>query len=424
MSMEPDTNRPEDGGGDDKQKQQLGLGWRSLLFFLALLALNYTLAAVFYAQSAKQRIAVPYTPTFLTQVRDGNVKSVTAKGGSIQGTFKHAVKYPPSDEQLKPSTEFSTEQPTFASSEQLYQLLEENHVTVTAKPLETSTPWWQTLLVGFGPALLFVGLYAWAIRKYGGSMGGGLFTMGKATPKQYEASHESVSFADVAGIDEAKEELTEIVDFLRDPNKYSKLGARIPRGVLLTGAPGTGKTLLARAVAGEANVPFFSMSASEFVEMIVGVGASRVRDLFAQAKAAAPAIIFIDEIDAIGRSRSSGAYGGGNDEREQTLNQILTEMDGFGATTGVIVLAATNRPDVLDSALLRPGRFDRRVAVQAARQGRPPADPRRPHARAPARGRRRPRSGSRRPPSAWSEPTSPTSPTRPRCSPRGGSTSR
>jgi cell division protease FtsH len=174
-----------------------------------------------------------------------------------------------------------------------------------------------------------------------------------------------VTFADVAGIDEAKEELTEVVDFLREPDKYRKLGAHIPRGVLLTGQPGTGKTLLAKAVAGEAGVPFFSMSASEFVEMIVGVGASRVRDLFKQAKDAAPSIVFIDEIDAIGRSRSSGAFSGGNDEREQTLNQILTEMDGFDASTGVIVLAATNRPDVLDSALLRPGRFDRRVPVQA-----------------------------------------------------------
>jgi cell division protease FtsH len=202
------------------------------------------------------------------------------------------------------------------------------------------------------------------MQKYGQSAGG-MFSFGQAKAKKYEPAKEKTTFADVAGIEEAKEELAEVVDFLRDPDKYRKLGARIPRGVLLTGEPGTGKTLLARAVAGEASVPFFSMSASEFVEMIVGVGASRVRDLFAQAKAAAPSIIFIDEIDAIGRSRASGVYGGGNDEREQTLNQILTEMDGFDPSTGVIVLAATNRPDVLDSALLRPGRFDRRVAVQA-----------------------------------------------------------
>jgi cell division protease FtsH len=192
-----------------------------------------------------------------------------------------------------------------------------------------------------------------------------MFGFGRAKAKQYEPTTERVTFDDVAGIEEAEQELAEVVDFLRDPAKYTKLGARIPRGVLLSGSPGTGKTLLARAVAGEAGVPFFSMSASEFVEMIVGVGASRVRDLFAQAKAAAPSIVFIDEIDAIGRSRGSGAFSGANDEREQTLNQILTEMDGFDASTGVIVLAATNRPDVLDPALLRPGRFDRRVTVQA-----------------------------------------------------------
>jgi cell division protease FtsH len=190
-----------------------------------------------------------------------------------------------------------------------------------------------------------------------------MFSFGRAKPTQYEPTKEGVSFDDVAGIDEAEQELAEVVDFLRDPTKYRRLGARIPRGVLLSGSPGTGKTLLARAVAGEAGVPFFSMSASEFVEMIVGVGASRVRDLFDQAKKAAPSIVFVDEIDAIGRSRGSGVFSGANDEREQTLNQILTEMDGFDAATGVIVLAATNRPDVLDPALLRPGRFDRRVTI-------------------------------------------------------------
>jgi cell division protease FtsH len=190
-----------------------------------------------------------------------------------------------------------------------------------------------------------------------------MFSFGKTKARKYEPTTERVTFKDVAGIDEAKDELAEVVDFLRDPDKYRKLGAHIPRGVLLTGSPGTGKTLLARAVAGEAGVSFFSMSASEFVEMIVGVGASRVRDLFAQAKAAAPSIVFIDEIDAIGRSRSSGAFSGSNDEREQTLNQILTEMDGFEANLAVIVLGATNRPEILDAALLRPGRFDRRVAV-------------------------------------------------------------
>ena len=219
---------------------------------------------------------------------------------------------------------------------------------------------------------------------------GSMFSFGSSKAKKYEPTTERVTFADVAGIDEAKEELAEVVDFLRDPDKYRKLGARIPRGVLLTGNPGTGKTLLAKAVAGEAGVPFFSMSASEFVEMIVGVGASRVRDLFKQAEEAAPSIIFIDEIDAIGRSRSSSAYSGANDEREQTLNQILTEMDGFDASTGVIVLAATNRPDVLDSALLRPGTLRPPRAGSGAGQAGPRADPARPHARPPARAGRRP----------------------------------
>jgi cell division protease FtsH len=199
-----------------------------------------------------------------------------------------------------------------------------------------------------------------------------LGSFGRSRARRYQPSSERVTFADAAGIDEAKGELTEIVDFLKNPERYRRLGGRIPRGVLLSGPPGTGKTLLARAVAGEANVPFFSMSASEFIEAIVGVGASRVRDLFAKAKAASPAIIFIDELDAVGRSRSAGiAGGGGGDEREQTLNQILTEMDGFDPSAGVIVLASTNRPDILDAALLRPGRFDRRVAVQAPdRNGR------------------------------------------------------
>jgi cell division protease FtsH len=225
----------------------------------------------------------------------------------------------------------------------------------------------ESLLYGFGPTLLFLLLIFWFMRRAAASGGaGGLMSFGRSRARRVEAADQRVTFADVAGIDEAKEELTEIVDFLRNPEKYLRLGGRIPRGVLLSGAPGTGKTLLARAVAGEAGVPFFQMSASEFVEMIVGVGASRVRDLFQQAKAAAPAIIFIDELDAIGRSRAGGGanISGGHDEREQTLNQILTEMDGFDPRTGVIVLGATNRPEVLDPALLRPGRFDRRVAVQ------------------------------------------------------------
>ena len=340
-------------------------GWlnrRTVAYFLGLLALNYILASAFV--NGASRVEIPYNPTFLQQVGNGNVASIGAKESAIQGTFKRAVRYPASDKNANPTTRFKTEVPQFANTDSLDQLLRDHGVVVKAQP--AGTPWWQTLLYSVGPALLFIGLWIWVIRR-SGSMAGGMFSMGKAKPRQYEPTTERVSFEDVAGIDEAEEELAEVVDFLRDAGKYRKLGARIPRGVLLTGAPGTGKTLLARAVAGEAGVPFFSMSASEFVEMIVGVGASRVRDLFAQAKSAAPSIIFVDEIDAIGRSRGTSVAGssGANDEREQTLNQILTEMDGFDASTGVVVLAATNRADVLDPALLRPGRFDRRVTVQA-----------------------------------------------------------
>ncbi|HZD71962.1 MAG TPA: ATP-dependent zinc metalloprotease FtsH [Actinomycetes bacterium] len=334
------------------------------MFVLLLLGLNYLLASMFFTTTAKPRVDIPYSPTFMAQVRSGNVATITSKGTAIQGSFKRELRYPPTDANAKATTEFKTEVPGFANTDNLDRLLQQKGVVVTAKPLESSTPWWLNLLVSFGPTLLFVALWIWLLRRSAGAGGSGIFSFGKAKPKQYEPTKERVTFADVAGIDEAQQELAEVVDFLRDPGKYRKLGARIPRGALLTGAPGTGKTLLARAVAGEAGVAFFSMSASEFVEMIVGVGASRVRDLFAQAKKAAPSIVFVDEIDAIGRSRGSGVFSGANDEREQTLNQILTEMDGFDASTGVVVLAATNRPDVLDPALLRPGRFDRRVTIQ------------------------------------------------------------
>ena len=346
---------------DDKTKKSPKLGRREIGTLLLLLALNWGLVLMLYGVAARQRVAIPYSPTFIAQVRAGNVATVTAQEAAIQGTLKHAIRYPATDKNASRTTDFSTRVPDFANTKALDTLLQREGVVVTAKA-PPGTPFWETLLAGIGPTLLFFGLWYWIMRQSGS---GSMFSFGKTKARKYEPTEEHVSFADVAGIDEAKEELTEVVDFLRDPEKYRKLGAHIPRGVLLTGAPGTGKTLLARAVAGEADVPFFSMSASEFVEMIVGVGASRVRDLFEQAKAAAPSIIFIDEIDAIGRSRGSGVFSGANDEREQTLNQILTEMDGFDASTGVIVLAATNRADVLDSALLRPGRFDRRVPVQA-----------------------------------------------------------
>jgi cell division protease FtsH len=355
------TGSPESPRKEDEKAPQR-LSWHDAGVFLVLLLANYLIVSLLFSAAATPRVEIPYRPTFMAQLRDGNVETITSKGLGIEGTFKEAVQYPNAD--AVATTDFSTEVPEFADQAELDRLVQEQGVEVTAEPAVRETPLWMTFLMYFGPTLVFFGLwYAYMRRAGGGAMG--MFSLGRSQAKQYEPTTESVTFDDVAGIEEAEQELAEVVDFLRDPAKYTKLGARIPRGVLLSGSPGTGKTLLARAVAGEAGVPFFSMSASEFVEMIVGVGASRVRDLFAQAKAAAPSIVFIDEIDAIGRSRSSGAYGGANDEREQTLNQILTEMDGFDASTGVIVLAATNRPDVLDSALLRPGRFDRRVMVQA-----------------------------------------------------------
>ena len=339
-----------------------GLGRRWVVIVLVLFALNFWISSLF--PSEKERIRVPYTPTFLAQVRAGNVDEISSRGATIQGSFKQDVKYPPAEKDAKSSKNFDTEIPTFANTDELSRLLQDNDVTINAKPPEEGRSLIANLLLGFGPTLLLIAIFVWFFRRAAQAGGGGMLgSFGRSRAKRIEPSQQMVTFDDVAGIDEAKAELTEIVDFLKNPDKYSRLGGRIPRGVLLSGLPGTGKTLLARAVAGEAGVPFFSMSASEFVEMIVGVGASRVRDLFVQAKEAAPAIIFIDELDAIGRARGGGASLGGNDEREQTLNQILTEMDGFDPAIGVIVLAATNRPEILDPALLRPGRFDRRVTV-------------------------------------------------------------
>jgi cell division protease FtsH len=355
----PDASAPPPPrGSSPRRTPRLGFAW--IVFALVLLGLNFYFSS--RATQPPSRVRIPYSPFFLNQVREGNVEAIMSKGTAIQGNFDKKVKYA----DKKPSTRFRTEIPAFADTDALSRLLEEKRVVVNAQPLDTGAPWWQNLLLGFGPTILFVFLLFWLLRRAGNAQNL-LGTFGRSRARRYAPSGDRVTFADVAGIDEAKAELSEVVDFLRKPDKYRELGARIPHGVLLAGAPGTGKTLLARAVAGEANVPFFSLAASEFVEAIVGVGASRVRDLFKEAKEAAPSIIFIDELDAIGRSRTSGVAGfsGGNDEREQTLNQILTEMDGFDSSTNVIVIAATNRPDVLDAALLRPGRFDRRVAVQA-----------------------------------------------------------
>ena len=329
-----------------------------IVLALGLLAINIVFGM--RAGQPPSRVRVPYTPFFLQQVRAGHVKDITSKGTAIQGTFTQPVQF----EDRKPTTRFKTEIPAFANNDELAALLQRKAVVVNAQPLDSGPPWWQSLLLGFGPTILFVFLLVWLMRRAGNAQNI-LGQFGRSRARRYQPSGDAVTFADVAGIDEAKSELSEVVDFLKNPDKYRRLGGRIPRGVLLSGLPGTGKTLLARAVAGEADVPFFSMAASEFVEAIVGVGAARVRDLFKEAKAVGRAIVFIDELDAIGRSRTSGVGGfsGGNDEREQTLNQILTEMDGFDSSTNVIVLGATNRPEVLDPALLRPGRFDRRVSV-------------------------------------------------------------
>ncbi len=340
---------------------------RFLWFVAILLALNWLTVLFFQPSTGEPRVTVPFNPFFLTEVQSGHVKSISTKGDTVQGTFTVKLRYPASDEKATPTKQFATQIPTFWNDSQLSALLKEKNVEINAKSTTTSQSLLAEILLGFGPTLLIVGLFLLFARRAarGGGAMGALGNFGRSQARRVDPEKIRVTFADVAGIDEAKAELTEIVDFLRDPDRYGRLGGRMPHGVLLSGQPGTGKTLLARAVAGEAHAAFFSISASEFIEAIVGVGASRVRDLFAKAKEAAPAIIFIDELDAIGRSRQgSVAVTGANDEREQTLDQILTELDGFEPAEAVVVLAATNRPDVLDSALLRPGRFDRRVAVQ------------------------------------------------------------
>jgi cell division protease FtsH len=345
----------------DPPRRRLPFSWWFWPLLIAALIANQIIFS--RVSEPPGRLTVSYT-FFRQQVATNNVAEISATGTTVQGEFRR-VTAPPKGMSGRPSTRFATEVPTFADNPQLDRLLTAHRVVVNAHPVDSSPPFWEQLLLGFGPTLLLVGLFVLLARRASGAAGGGpLGAFGRSRAKRYEQQAERrVTFEDVAGIEEAEEELVEVVDFLRNPQKYTRLGARVPRGVLLSGPPGTGKTLLARAVAGEAGVPFFSIAASEFIEAIVGVGASRVRDLFQQAKAAAPAIIFIDELDAIGRARGGGTALGGHDEREQTLNQILTEMDGFTGSEGVIVIASTNRPDVLDAALLRPGRFDRRVAV-------------------------------------------------------------
>jgi len=310
------------------------------------LVIALVLMTVFNQFSARQQqnTSVEYSQ-FIEEVKQGNVAKVTIEGRVLKGVKSNGAKF----------TTYSPSDPWLVSD------LLKAGVIIEAKP-EEEPSLLMNIFVSWFPMLLLIGVWIFFMRQMQGGGRGGAFSFGKSRARMLDESTNPVTFADVAGCEEAKEEVSELVEFLRDPSKFQKLGGRIPRGVLMVGSPGTGKTLLARAIAGEAKVPFFSISGSDFVEMFVGVGAARVRDMFEQAKKHAPCIVFIDEIDAVGRQRGAG-LGGGNDEREQTLNQLLVEMDGFETGVGVIVIAATNRPDVLDPALLRPGRFDRQVVV-------------------------------------------------------------
>jgi cell division protease FtsH len=333
--------------------------WRTwLVVAVILLACNVIAAAV--NNAGQHHVAVSYS-AFETQIDAGNVPAIALDGHTITGSFRSPITVPAAKGgDTKSVTDFSTQVPSFGDPS-LLPLLREKNVEVTVKPPNANSGLLINLAISFLPILLLVGFMFFMTRRIGAGQDQ-IFSFGQARARLYNKEQPAVTFADVAGVETAQQELEEIVDFLRDPQKFSRLGGKMPKGILLAGPPGTGKTLLARAVAGEAHVPFFNLSGSEFVEMLVGVGASRVRDLFAKAKAAAPAIIFVDELDAVGRQRGAG-LGGGHDEREQTLNQLLVEMDGFDPRLAVIVMAATNRPDVLDPALLRPGRFDRTVTL-------------------------------------------------------------
>ncbi|WP_084704058.1 ATP-dependent zinc metalloprotease FtsH [Phaeacidiphilus oryzae] len=353
---------PENGGDGDRNGRQQPpnrrISWvRLVLTAVVVFLLTELLLSVF--GNGGNNTSITYTE-FNKQLNAGQVTEIYAKGDQIQGKLKEPQPVP--GDSKKTYREFTTLRPTWANDD-LYGTLQRKNVTVDAEPVVQQQSLWANLLISLAPMLILVVLWIVIARRMGGAMGGGMGFGRKAPPKPVQAENiKRTTFADVAGIDEVKGELTEVVDFLKRPQAYRRMGAKMPRGVLLAGPPGTGKTLLARAVAGEAGVPFFSASASEFIEMIVGVGASRVRELFGEARKVAPSIIFIDEIDTIGRTRGGNTMGG-HDEREQTLNQILTEMDGFSGAEGVVVIAATNRADVLDKALLRPGRFDRTVTV-------------------------------------------------------------
>ncbi|MCB1693066.1 MAG: ATP-dependent zinc metalloprotease FtsH [Pseudomonadales bacterium] len=344
----PDTLPPpgSDKPGQDNQRISL-LDPHNWLWLVVLFSLWY-----FYSDQTRSTAETIAYSQFKAAVRESHVKSITFRGDQILGTYTEGSD-PPRFVAVVPAV----------PDDDLLPLLEEKGVTIAAE--SSQQPRWLQLLLGLLPWLLIGGFFIYSTRVMQQRMGGagGLFSFGKSRAKRYEHTASAVTYDDVAGLDSAKQDLQEIIDFLRNPDRFRKLGARMPRGILLMGPPGTGKTLLAKATANEAGVPFFSVSGSEFIEMYVGVGASRVRDMFAEARANAPALIFIDEIDSVGRVRGTGV-GGGHDEREQTLNQILAEMDGFSREEAVVVLAATNRPDVLDPALLRPGRFDRKVTLE------------------------------------------------------------
>lgn len=326
--------------------------WLLIAFFLASWLWDFSQGAL------NEGTKISYS-TFREQLGQGNIKEVTVRGEEIQGVFKKPVAQPAQDEQKKEIQDFITIIPSFGD-DQLMLLLESQNVEVHAEPQQDFAFW--GLLLGLLPFLLLIG-FGWFMIRGMRSQGQNFFSMASSKARLYEKSNnEKTTFDDVAGAAGAKQELREIVEYLKHPSRFQQLGGAMPKGVLLVGPPGTGKTLLARAVAGEANVPFYSITGSDFMEMFVGVGASRVRNMFKDAKKVAPSIIFIDELDSIGRMRGAG-LGGGHDEREQTLNQLLSEMDGFEPNASVIILAATNRPDILDPALLRPGRFDRRVTV-------------------------------------------------------------
>jgi cell division protease FtsH len=317
--------------------------YKNLALWMVIGLVAVLLFNVFQGVSEKGAFEPNYSD-FLRDVDAGLVQSVTIRGNLVTG-------------KKKDGTEFRT---YVVESQDFVKMLRDKNVKISVRPIDQN-PWYMSVLISWFPMILFIGVWIFFMRQMQGG-GAKALSFGKARARLISEKHNKVTFSDVAGVDEAKEELREIIEFLKDPQRFQKLGGKIPKGVLLVGPPGTGKTLLAKAIAGEANVPFFSISGSDFVEMFVGVGASRVRDLFEQGKKHAPCIIFMDEIDAVGRHRGAG-LGGGHDEREQTLNQLLVEMDGFETNEGVILIAATNRPDVLDPALLRPGRFDRQVVV-------------------------------------------------------------